>query len=153
MKDKIDSIDLLILRELRSNCKRPVRTLAQVLGVHPNTLLQRIKRLETSKLIIKYVAEVDYTKLGYDLYVFVAIKVNKDARSKWPILDELRAFKDIAALYAVTGGYDVMALVKTKNRETLTKLLEELNKKPYITETNSTLVLYPFKDAYEFNPL
>jgi DNA-binding Lrp family transcriptional regulator len=153
MKTASDNTDLMILRELRSDCKRPVRELAQVLHMHPNTLLQRIKKLETSGIIQKYIAEVDYAKLGYDLHALVSIKVNKDARSKWPVLDELRAFKDIVALYAVTGSYDVMAIVRTKNRETLTTLLMELNKKPYIVETNSTLVLYPFKDAHEFNPL
>ncbi len=153
MKAITDNTDLMILRELRGDCKRPVRELAQVLRMHPNTLLQRIKKLEGNGVILKYIAEIDYAKLGYDLHAMVSIKVNKDARSKWSVLDELRNLKDIVSLYAVTGGYDVLAIVKTKNRETLTTLLMELNKKPYITETNSTLILYPFKSAYEFNPL
>lgn len=153
MKPITDNTDLMILRELRSDCKRPVRELAHVLRMHPNTLLQRIKKLESNGVILKYIAEIDYAKLGYDLHALVSMKVNKDARSNWPVLDELRSLKDIVSLYAVTGGYDVMAIVKTKNRETLTALLMVLNKKPYITETNSTLILYPFKNAYEFNPL
>jgi DNA-binding Lrp family transcriptional regulator len=152
-KEKIDSVDLMILRELRDDCKRPVRELAQKLHVNPNTLLQRIKKLEKSGVILKYVAELDYSKLGYDLHAIAQIKVTKDARSKWPMLDELRAMKDISSLYAVTGSCDLVAVIRTQNRETLTTLLSELNKKPYITESNTMLVLYAFKHAYEFNPL
>ena len=152
-KEKIDSVDVMILRELREDCKRPVRELARKLSMHPNTLLQRIKKLEKSGVIMKYAAEIDYAKLGYDLHAIINIKVTKEARSKWPMIEELRAIKDISALYAMTGGYDIAAIVKTKNRETLTTLLEELNKKPYIIETNTNLVLYPFKHAFEFNPL
>jgi len=152
-KEKIDSVDLMILRELRDDCKRPVRELAQKLHVHPNTLLQRIKKLEKAGVILKYVAELDYSKLDYDLPAIINIKVTKDARSKWPMLDELRSMKDISAFYAVTGTCDLVAIVRTKNRETLTTLLADLNKKPYVVETNTMLVLYAFKHAYEFNPL
>jgi DNA-binding Lrp family transcriptional regulator len=152
-KEKIDEIDLMILRELRDDCKRPVRELAKKLNIHPNTLLQRIKKLEKSGVLIKYIAEIDYSKLGFDLHAIVSIKLDKIARSKWPTIEELRDIKDISALYAVTGQYDITAIVKTKNRETLTNVLAELNKKPYVIETNTMLVLFPFKHAYEFNPL
>ncbi|MBI5227034.1 Lrp/AsnC family transcriptional regulator [Candidatus Micrarchaeota archaeon] len=153
MKGKADSVDILILKELRDNSKRSIRELAQRLKIHPNTLMQRIKKLERDGLIQKYVAEIDYSKLGYDLHAFVSIKVNKDAKSKWNLVEELRTFKDIAALYATTGSYDIVAIVKTQNSNTLTALISELNKKPYVVETNTTLILYPFKHAYEFNPL
>jgi len=150
---KIAGMDLDILRELRENCDRPVRELAQKLKMHPNTLLQHIKKLEAGKVIIKYTAEIDYSKLGYDLQAVVMIKVGKEARSKWDALEELRAFKDIVVIYAITGAYDLMAIVRTKNRKTLTDLLSEMNKKSYVIETNTTLLLQAFKHAYEFNPL
>jgi DNA-binding Lrp family transcriptional regulator len=150
---KIGGVDLDILRELRENSDRPVRELAKKMGLHPNTLLQHIRKMEGSGIIVKYTAEIDYTKLGYDLQALVMIKVGKEVRSDWKVLDELRAFKDVSALYAITGGYDLCAIVKTKNRETLADLLSEINKKPYVVETNTTLMLHAFKHAYEFNPL
>jgi DNA-binding Lrp family transcriptional regulator len=154
MKDKIDSVDLVILRELRDDCKRPVCELARKLSIHPNTLLQRIKKLEASGVIMKYTAELDYAKLDYDLHAIISMKVTKDIHSerKWAIFKELKGIKDIVALYAVTGTYDIVAIVKTKNRETLNTLLEEINGKNYVHETNTSLVLQPFKHAYEFNP-
>ena len=67
MKTKVDAVDLMILRELRTDCKRPMRELAHKLRMHPNTLLQRIKRLEKSKIVRKYHADIDYKSLGYDM--------------------------------------------------------------------------------------
>ena len=153
MKDKLDSINLLILRELRENSRRSIRELSNKLKIHPNTLMQRIKKLERDGLIRKYVAEIDYAKLDYGVHALISMKVNKDAKSDWKILDELRAFKDIVSLYAATGAYDVVAIVRTKSSASLTVLIAELNKKPYIVETNTLFLLYPFKHAYEFNPL
>jgi len=153
MKDKMDSINLLILRELRDNSRRSIRELSVKLKMHPNTLMQRIKKLERDGLIRKYVAEIDYSKLGYDVHAIVSIKVTKEAKSDWKILNELRAFKDIVSLYAATGTYDLVAIIRTKSSAALTDLISELNKKQYIAETNTLFLLYPFKHAYEFNPL
>ncbi len=148
-----DELDTKILANMRENCKQNLKELANKLAVHPNTLMQRVKKLEKEGVIIKYTAEIDYTKLGYDLDAMIMVKVNKDTRTKWYVLNDLKAIKDINILYTITGNYDVMAIVKTKNRETLTALLAELNKKQYIVETNTTVLLYSFKHAYEFNPL
>jgi uncharacterized protein with GYD domain len=65
----------------------------------------------------------------------------------------LRAFKDIVSLYAAPGTYDLVAIIRTKSSAALTDLISELNKKQYIAETNTLFLLYPFKHAYEFNPL
>lgn len=150
----VDELDILILKELRKNCKKSLRELAKELGTHPNTVLQRIKKLEKDGVIIKYVAEVDYSKVGHDMHAIIRMKVNKDAHNhrRWDIFNELKAFKDITALYAITGTYDMLAVVKTRNRDSLTELITALNDKKYVIETNTTLVLYPFKHAYEFNP-
>ena len=40
-----DEFDFLILKELRNQAKIPIRSLANKTGLHPNTLLQRIKNL------------------------------------------------------------------------------------------------------------
>ena len=92
MKNKVDSIDLMILRELREDCKRPVRELAQKLRMHPNTLLQRIKRLEQSKIVRRYHADIDYKALGYDMHAIVMIKIKRSG------LEDEDLLKDVAMI-------------------------------------------------------
>lgn len=74
---KLDEIDWEILRMLRENSETPIKTMASRVKLHPNTLLQRIKRLKKDGVIIKYTAEVNYDLIGYDLIAIIMIKVRK----------------------------------------------------------------------------
>jgi DNA-binding Lrp family transcriptional regulator len=153
MKSKIDTVDLLILKELRSDCKRPMRELAQTLRMHPNTLLQRIKRLEKSDIIRKYHADIDYKALGYDMHAMIMIKIKKGGLEDDKLLDAVTKVPEIVALYAVSGGADVMAIVKAKNRDDLVRILKYIQLQKPVLRTTSYLVLVTYKDSYQFNPL
>ncbi|VVC03340.1 putative HTH-type transcriptional regulator [Candidatus Bilamarchaeum dharawalense] len=153
MKNKIDTVDLLILRELRNDCKRPMRELAQKLRMHPNTLLQRIKRLEKSKIIRKYHADIDFKSLGYDMHAVVMIKIKKSGLENEKLLEEVAELPEIQSLYAVTGGADCIAVVKAKNRDDLVRVLRIVQTQESVLRTTSYLVLITYKESFQFNPL
>ena len=48
---KLDDIDISILSHLRDDAKTQLKDLARELKVHPNTLLQRVRKLEKAKNI------------------------------------------------------------------------------------------------------
>lgn len=153
MKNKVDTMDLMILKELRDDCKRPMRELAQKLRMHPNTLLQRIKRLEKSKLIRKYHADIDFKALGYDMHAIVMIKIKKSGLQDQQLLKGVAALPEIQSLYAVTGGADCIAVVKARNRDDLVRILQIIQSQPAVLRTTSYLVLLTYKESYQFNPL
>ena len=153
MKSKVDAVDLMILRELRNDCKRPMRELATKLRMHPNTLLQRIKRLEKSKVIRKYHADVDYKSLGYDMHAVVMIKIKKSGLEDESLLKDVSALPEVVALYAVTGVSDCIAIVKAKNRDDLVRILKAVQSQVSVLRTTSYLILVTYKEAFEFNPL
>ena len=153
MKSKFDSTDLMILRELRNDCKRPMRELAQKLRMHPNTLLQRIKRLEKSKLVRRYHADIDYKTLGYDMHAVVMIKIKKSGLENEKLLKEVAELPEVESLYAVTGGADCIATVKAKNRDDLVRILKIIQTQSSVLRTMSYLVLVTYKESYQFNPL
>jgi DNA-binding Lrp family transcriptional regulator len=153
MKNKVDTLDLMILRELRDDCKRPMRELAQKLRMHPNTLLQRIKRLEKSKIVRKYHADIDYKELGYDMHAVVMIKIKKSGLEDENLLKHITALPEIQSLYAVAGGADCVAVVKAKNRDDLVRILTKIQTEPAVLRTTSYLVLVTYKESYQFNPL
>jgi len=147
-----DEFDFLILKELRENSKISIRLLANRTGMHPNTLIQRINKLEKDGIIIKYSADLDYSKLGYDLHAIVSIRVSGQAHKRWEMISELSVIPEILALYAVTGEFDAVAIIKTKNNESLTQTLKEISKRDYVIGTHTQLVLHAYKHSYEFNP-
>ena len=153
MKNKVDTVDLMILRELRDDCKRPMRELAQKLRMHPNTLLQRIKRLEKSQIIRRYHADIDYKALGYDMHAVVMIKIKKSGLEDENLLEDVANLPEVQSLYAVTGGADCIAIVKSKNRDDLVRVLRVIQTEKSVLRTTSYLVLVNYKESYQFNPL
>ena len=153
MKEKIDATDIMILTELRNNCKRPVRELAKDLRVHPNTLLQRIKKLETRGVIRNYQANIDYHELGYDLHAIVMIKITRRGLEDPNLLKEVAHIPEVEALYATTGTADVIALVRAENQAKLLDVLKQIQTQEKVARTTSHLILITYKYPYEFNPL
>ncbi|MCI0504110.1 Lrp/AsnC family transcriptional regulator [Candidatus Micrarchaeota archaeon] len=153
MKNKVDTVDLMILRELRNDCKRPMRELAQKLRMHPNTLLQRIKRLEKSKIVRRYHADIDYKALGYEYHAVVMIKIKKSGLEDEKLLESVTSLPEIQSLYAVTGGADCIAIVKAKSRDDLVRVLKSIQTEKSVLRTISYLVLVTYKESYQFNPL
>ena len=124
---KIDETDQMILCELRDNSKRPIRELAKKLHMHPNTVLQRIKKLEKEGIIRKYVAELDYKKMGYDIHVIVMIKVRKGRAGDKEQLNDITHIPQVQSLHAVTGAYDLIATVRVRNRDELLEVLRRIH--------------------------
>ncbi len=153
MKTSVDKTDLLILRELRENCKRPVRELAQILHIHPNTLLQRIKKLEKSKVIRKYTADIDYRAIGYDMHAIVNIRIKKRGLEDENLLKQVTGIPEVQSLYAVTGGSDCIAIIKAKNRDDLVRVLQIIQTQETVLRTTSYIVLLTYKESVDFNPL
>lgn len=153
MKNKVDTVDLMILRELRNDCKRPMRELALKLRMHPNTLLQRIKRLEKSRIVRRYHADIDYKELGYEYHAVVMIKIKKSGLEDEKLLESVTSLPEIQSLYAVTGGADCIAIVKAKSRDDLVRVLKSIQTEKSVLRTISYLVLVTYKESYQFNPL
>lgn len=152
-KFEADDIDLAILRELREDSKQSLRKLSEKIRVHPNTIMQRIKKLEEEKVIIKYSVDIDYRKVGYDIHALVLIKVKKGIIGDMQQLIDVTSLPQIQALYAITGTYDILALLRAKDRDDMSEIIRKVQTNKIITKTNTFLIMYPYKQPYEFNPL
>lgn len=153
MKITVDSVDLLILKELQENCKRPIRELADRLKLHPNTLLKRLKRLEKNKVIRKYRADVDYHYLGYDMHAIVMIKIKKSGLEDQNLLKDVIDVPEVDSLYAVTGSADCIAIVRAKNMDDMVRVLRLIQVQKSVMRTTSYFVLVKYKEFDSTLPL
>jgi Lrp/AsnC family leucine-responsive transcriptional regulator len=149
---KIDKKDIEILAEMRRNCRVSVKTIAIKTKMHPNTVLQRIKRLEKEGIIRGYRADVNFRKIGYDFHALVMLKSNEPQTIK----DEgtnrkLLQIPEVEAVYAVTGENDWAVLVRARDREHFMHVLQEIQG----TGKKSTtyIILVTERDPFGFNPL
>ncbi|MCJ7516929.1 MAG: AsnC family transcriptional regulator [Methanomassiliicoccales archaeon] len=74
----LDELDKKIVEEMCISSQGSYRQIAKRLGVHPTTLIQRVKNLEEQGVINGYRANVDYLKLGYEFMAIVHIYVEGD---------------------------------------------------------------------------
>jgi DNA-binding Lrp family transcriptional regulator len=153
MEERIDGTDMSILKELRKDCKQPLKALAGKLKIHPNTLMQRVKRLEKLKVIRGYQADIDYEKLGYDMHAIAMIKIRRRGLEKKALLEHVLGLPELEGLYAVTGAADCMAVVKAKGRNDLLRVLKEVQSDEDVLRTTTYLVLDTYKDSRRFNPI
>ncbi len=144
----LDDTDYSILRELRANCRRSYRELAQVLGMSPAALIERIKRIEKQGIIKKYSADIDFTKLKYEFTAFINVRINKGALLE--VQRKIASLPSVAAVYDVTGDYDSLVYALCKNRSEMSQLIKKINKIEEVQRTNTTLSLNVIKEVHEF---
>ncbi|MFA5929777.1 MAG: Lrp/AsnC family transcriptional regulator [Candidatus Micrarchaeia archaeon] len=144
----IDKTDEEILHELMKNCRGSYRELASRLKMHPSTLISRMGRLEKTRVIIGYGANVDLGKLGYEFMGMVQIKIAKgkllEAQAK---IGKLRG---VVAVYDITGEYDSVAIIAAKGRDSFSHTIKSLLALPYIEHTNTQVILKTVKEAWQF---
>ena len=151
--EKLDDLDRKILASLVENSKLMSKELSRKLRIHPNTLLQRLKKLNSDGVIKKYTVQIDYEKVDFDLHVIIMMKVKKGRAGDIDQLRDLLHVGEIEALYATTGVWDVIGTARVKNRQHLLKVVQKLGQCDIITKTASTIVLFTYKEPADFNPL
>jgi DNA-binding Lrp family transcriptional regulator len=152
MEFKVDDIDKEIICEFVKNSKVSANTLAKKLKMHPNTLLQRIKRLEKNGVIQSYTTVVDYTKLGYVLQVMIFLNVKMD--SDWEKkLRPVSQFPEVSSFMLLSGDYDAAAIVRVKDMKELADILRKIQATGIVVNTTSHMILEYYKYPHEFNRL
>lgn len=108
-KSDLDEIDRKILMVLQSDGRISLSDLSGKVNLSPSPCLRRIRRLERSGIISRYVAVLDQAKVGLPVSVFVSIKLEsqrvealerfKRAIAKWP---------EVLECYLMTGPRDYL---------------------------------------------
>lgn len=148
----LDNTDLKILRALQSNGKLSNVALAELLGMSPSPCLRRVKQLEDSGVIDRYVALIDRPKAGLDLMAFVEAKVPQIAgrQIEEDFKQAVMQQPSIVACYITAGQYDFLLRVVAKGMDDYAKLAQEvLLRLPGVQDLRTSFVLEAFKDTTE----
>ncbi|MEM4360149.1 MAG: Lrp/AsnC family transcriptional regulator [Candidatus Bilamarchaeaceae archaeon] len=150
---KIDKKDIEILKELRENCRNSVKNIAVKVKMHPNTILQRIKRLERLGVIRGYKADINFRKIGYDFHALVMLRSKKPEVVKdEETVKKLLRIAEIESLYVLTGESDWAVVVRAIDREHFMNVLNRIQEETQL-RTITSVILHTHKYPYEFNPL
>ena len=117
MSSTIDDLDVKIIRILQENSRESYRDISTKLKVAEGTVYNRVNKLKEEGVIRRFMVDVDFSKLGYDLTVLIGITVGG---GHLPDIEEkISKNGSVSAVYDVTGDYDAIVVAKFKTRDDL----------------------------------
>jgi len=101
--------DRAILAELQRRGRLANVDLAERVRLSPSACLRRTKALEEGGMIAGYRAELDRTRIGLGLTVFISLKVEQHSReTSRRVENALAAIPAVVACYVVSGEADFL---------------------------------------------
>jgi len=145
-KEKIlDEIDKQIIRILQDNARTSYREIKDQLGLSIGTIHNRITKLKKTGVIEGYTLRLNNEKLGYKLTFLIRIDV--DGKFTEEILNDIAKKPEVCSVFHTTGEQSAALICRFKESEDVHNFIRELNKKKYVTRTNSNMILKEYKNT------
>nr|WP_067293086.1 Lrp/AsnC family transcriptional regulator [Marinobacterium profundum] len=140
---KLDKTDRRLLRELQRNGRISNQELAERTSLSTAPCWRRLKKLEDSGVINRYVALLDSHKLGMQTMAFIHLSLLDHSDASIVAIDEfVEQSPEVMECYAITGSEDYLLRIVTEDMEALERfMMQKLLKLKGVKSTNSSLVL------------
>ncbi|WP_443913651.1 Lrp/AsnC family transcriptional regulator [Phocaeicola plebeius] len=116
MTEKLNKVDLQILRTLQENARLTTKELAAQVSLSSTPVFERLKRLEREGYIKKYIAVLDADKLNQGFVVFCNVKLrrmNKDIAMEFTRI--IQNIPEVTECYNISGSYDYLLKIHAPN--------------------------------------
>ena len=143
-----DELDKRIIELLGRSSQGSYRQIAKQRNVHPTTLIQRVKNLESKGVIQGYRASVDYMKLGFEYMGMVSVYVDNVVS----VQDEIAKIPQVISIFDVTGESDCMAWIACIDRDEFSAAVKAINAIDGVKKTNTSVILGIKKDPFSYIP-
>lgn len=116
--NKLDRIDLKILKVLQTNGRVTNVELARSVALSASACLDRVKRLEEQGVIMGYGAYLNVDKLGSNITVYVEITLKNHHRQDFEHFEKVvLQMPEILDCHQVSGGFDYVVKFLCANTE------------------------------------
>lgn len=145
---RFDAIDLAILNQLQTDCEITNATLAQRVGISPPSTLERVKKLETSGIIRRYVALLDPVMVDKSISALVHVTLREHSeRRLQEFKDALCRFEEVQSAWHTAGEEDfILKVVVTDMTQYETFIVHKLSMAPNIGRIRTSFALSTIKD-------
>lgn len=145
----LDNSDRRILNILQQDGRITNTRLAAEIGISPPAMLERVKRLEASGVIERYVALVDREKTGFGLLALVMVSLSlHQISSLQTVKEQLVALDEVLECYQITGDVDFLLKVAVKDMNSYTAFINhKISGIPGIQNIKTSFVLDTLKSS------
>ena len=145
--DKLDKVDLQILRTLQENARLTTKELAARVSLSSTPVF---KRLESGGYIKKYIAVLDAEKLNQGFVVFCSVKLrrlNRDIAAEFTRI--IQDIPEVTECYNISGSYDYLLKIHAPNMKYYQEfILNVLGTIDSLGSLESTFVMAEVKHRY-----
>jgi DNA-binding Lrp family transcriptional regulator len=145
----MDEKDQEILHLLEENGRIPLRELAASLALPEDEVEERIRALEESRVIRKYKAVIDWERAGNSrVSAIIDLKIAPERDFGYDkIAERVARFRQVKALYLVSGVYDLQILITGKDMNEVSRFVsEQIAHKDHIRETATHIIMKIYKE-------
>ena len=143
----IDKLDKAILRRLQANGRETYDVIGEQVGLSPSAVLRRVKRLEESGVIDRYVALVQPETVGLGLTAYLNVRLEKYTEtSKRNPMDVFRAsvqtWPEVVECVSLTGEMDYLMRVVVADMQHYSRfIMDTLLKHPSVQDCKTSFVM------------
>ncbi|NQW35486.1 MAG: Lrp/AsnC family transcriptional regulator [Flavobacteriales bacterium] len=143
----LDKTDKLLLHYLQQDSKMATKVIAVKLDLSVTAIYERIKKLEKSGYIEKYVAVLDRDKIDRNFVVFCQIKLIRHSHDYIQRFElDVKDLEEVLECYNVSGEYDYILKVIVRNMKAYRNFInDKLTTLNYIGSTHSTFIITEVK--------
>lgn len=140
---ELDRFDLAILHLLQADASISNVTLAEKVSLSPPACLRRVERLKEIGLITGIVALLNPEPLNAGLVVLIGVVLDRSNPGSFKDFEEaVHQISGCMECYVVTGEFDYILKVRTKNNQSFNKLhAEQLLLLPGVRQIRSFIAL------------
>jgi len=145
----LDQTDIQILEILQEDGRITNTRLAKMIGMSAPSMLERVRKLESSGIIGKYVALIDRETAGYGLMAIIIVSLSlHQVSSLRSVVNRLAELEEVLECYQLTGDIDFLLKVATRNMKSYTAFVNnKLSGIPGIQNIKTSFVLDTIKSS------
>ena len=144
-----DETDKKLLQYLQEDCKQTTKELSYKLGLSITAVYERIRKLENSGVISKYVALVDKTKIDRKFLILCHVKLTQHKKEYVMQFEkEVMNLQEVTECFHVSGDYDYILKISLKDMDDYRNfMLTKLTTLQHIASTHSSFTISEVKNT------
>jgi DNA-binding Lrp family transcriptional regulator len=148
--DHLDATDIKLLKLLQENSNRTVKELASLVNLSSTPVFERMRRLENSGYIKKYMAILSHEKLNKGFIVFCQIRLKHHSlECRTQFMTVIADIDEITECYNISGEYDFMLKICAQSMSHYKDfVLNILSVEESIGSIHSLFVMEEVKQSY-----
>ena len=153
-RQKIDKIDINILRNLQKDARTKYSDIAKESDVSVDTIIKRYRRLQRSGIVTNTTLLLDPRKFGDEVIANFSIDVNPQSIKE--VLAYLEKQPDIKFSTHAMGKYDIFSIATSRNMNEMNNLKEKIQSHNMVREVKTSIWVGQFllcPQNFELDPL